>query len=93
MKFILLFLIIFFTGCASLREPIPVAPIWPDIPAALREECENLKTIDTDKVLITDMMKIVIENYTLYHQCSIKVKGWNEWYVTQKKIYETINKK
>ena len=72
------------------RSPVPVAPKWPDVPPALKEKCEALKTIAMEKVSVVDMMKVIVENYTLHYQCSAKVDGWNEWYNSQKKIYETV---
>jgi hypothetical protein len=38
------------------------------------------------------MMKVVVENYTMYYECSTKVEGWNEWYVEQKKIMDKVSK-
>ena len=39
------------------------------------------------------MLKTIVHNYTLYHQCSLKVDGWNDWYVEQKKIYDELRSK
>jgi hypothetical protein len=36
------------------------------------------------------MLKTVVENYTLYYQCSTKVEGWQEWYSEQKKIFDEV---
>jgi hypothetical protein len=54
------------------------------------KKCDDLKTIEGDKVLITDMLKIIVQNYTLYYECSTKVDGWQDWYNQQKKIYENL---
>lgn len=72
------------------QKPVPVAPQWPDVPLQLTKKCEELKSIAGEKISITDMMKVIIENYSLHYQCSTKVEGWNEWYEEQKKIYETV---
>ena len=90
MRVLLLSLVIFVSGCAMFQKPVPVAPKWPDVPPALKEKCEALKTIAMEKVSVVDMMKVIVENYTLHYQCSAKVDGWNEWYNSQKKIYETV---
>lgn len=76
------------SSCTSVNQP--VGPKWPNVSEELRKKCENLKTITEDKVSISDMLKVIVENYTLHHECSIKVDGWNEWYDSQKKVYETI---
>jgi entry exclusion lipoprotein TrbK len=87
MKLVALITVAILAGCST---PVPVKPKWPEAPAVLKERCENLKKIEGDKVAITEMLKVVIHNYTLYHECSIKVEGWHEWYETQKKIYESV---
>lgn len=87
MKYLASLLVVFLLGCST---PAPIKPNWPDAPKALRERCENLKKIEGDKVAITEMLKVIINNYTLYHECSTKVDGWNEWYTEQKKIYESV---
>ena len=74
-------------GCSTA---VPIKPAFPEAPQVLKEKCENLKKIEGDRVAITEMLKVVIHNYTLYHECSTKVEGWQEWYNDQKKIYESI---
>ena len=84
-----LFIILAFlaTGCST---PVPVKPKFPEAPQVLKDKCEQLRKIEGDKVAITEMLKVVIHNYTLYYECSTKVEGWQEWYDTQKKIYESV---
>ena len=90
MKYLFLSLVLFLSGCAMFQKPVPVAPQWPDAPLELKKKCEELKTISGDKISITDMMRVIVENYSLHYQCSTKVEGWHEWYEEQKKIYETV---
>jgi hypothetical protein len=87
MKILILSLTLLLISCAT---SVPIVPKFPDAPQVLKEKCENLRKIDGDKVAITEMLKVVIQNYTLYYECSTKVEGWQEWYDTQKKIYEGI---
>lgn len=87
MKILILSLTLLLISCAT---SVPVAPKFPEVPQVLKEKCENLRKIDGDNVAITEMLKVVIQNYTLYYECSTKVEGWQEWYDTQKKIYESI---
>lgn len=86
MKYIAMLSALALTACTS----VPVKPKFPEVPQILKERCENLKKIEGDRVAITEMLKVVIHNYTLYHECSTKVDGWQEWYESQKKIYESI---
>ena len=82
-------LVLLLSACAT--TPVPVERKFPPYPSALSEKCEPLKTIEpTDKVAITDMLKVVVENYVRYYNCATKVEGWQEWYTEQKKIFEDI---
>jgi len=83
------FFTIFVTGCSLFKQPVTVVPKFPNATPELMKKCENLKQIEGDKVSIADMLKVVVNNYTLYYECSTKVDGWQDWYYEQKKIYET----
>ena len=87
MKYFITLVTVLLMGCST---PVPVTPRFPEAPAALKEKCENLRKIEGDKVAITEMLKVVVHNYALYYECSTKVEGWQEWYDTQKKIFESV---
>lgn len=76
--------------CISLAgcHVIPKKPDFPKAIPELTEKCPELKKIEAENISITDMIKIVSENYTFYYDCANKVAGWNKWYVEQKKINE-----
>jgi hypothetical protein len=91
MRFILaLSLVILLSGCSLFRQPVPVVPKFPEATPELLKKCEELRKVEGDQVLITELLRAVVHNYSLYYQCSTKVEGWQEWYETQKKIYENI---
>ena len=82
------------TGCSSFRQLVPVKP--PPFPEPVKEltlPCPDLKTIEGNQVAIIDLLKVVVENYTMYYQCSLKNDGWNDWYKTQRDIYEKVLRK
>lgn len=79
--------LLFITGCSVTT---PVKRNFPPVPEALMKQCEELKLLSGDKVSITDMLKVVVENYRLHYECSNKVEGWTEWYTEQKKIFEDV---
>ena len=85
MKYLLLTLLL--AGCSTV---VPVKQKFPEAPPALKEKCEQLKQIQGDKVSITDLLKVVVQNYTLYHECSTKVEGWQEWYTEQERIFKDV---
>jgi hypothetical protein len=85
-----LFLFALLTSCSMFKQPVPVVPKFPEATPELLKKCEELKIIEGDKVAITEVLKIVVHNYSLYYECSTKVDGWQEWYAEQKKIFEKI---
>lgn len=87
MKALILSLAIVLAGCSTT---VPVARKFPEAPQALKQKCESLKLIEGDKVAITEMLKVIVHNYSLYHECSTKVEGWQEWYEAQKKIFSEV---
>jgi hypothetical protein len=86
MKYIILSLAVFLSACSTA----PVKQKFPEVPKALVERCESLKKIEGDKVAITEMLKVVVQNYGMYYECAAKVDGWNDWYLEQKRIYESV---
>ena len=93
MKYFAFLLALTLTGCSLFQKPIAVAPKWPDAVPELREKCPDLQTIEGDKVAITEFLKAVVKNYTLYYECSLKNDNWNKWYDEQKKLYDNATSK
>lgn len=90
MRVILLSFLIFLSGCTMF---VPVKPPkFPDAVPELTKKCEELKLAVGNTISITDLLKTVVNNYTMYYECSNKVDGWNEWYTKQKEIYEKTRK-
>lgn len=82
------------TGCGMFKQLVPVKPPpFPEPIKELTESCPDLKKIEGNHVAIVDLLKIVVDNYTMYYQCSLKNDGWNEWYKTQREIYEKALRK
>jgi len=75
------------SGCSVF---LPAKPKFPEPTKGLTEPCPDLKKVEGDQVAITELLRTVVENYTLYHECSIKNDGWNDWYKKQKEIYDRI---
>ena len=89
MKIIVLVFAALLAGCAA---PTPVKRNFPDAVPALQEKCPGLSTVEStsDAVSITDLLKTVVKNYGSYYECANKVDGWNDWYDTQRKIFENV---
>jgi hypothetical protein len=87
MKLAVIGILLLITGCAT--KPVPVKQNFPIAPDTLLEPCPDLKKLEKE-VKLSDVAKVVVENYTLYHECSIKSQAWAEWYKVQKKIFEDV---
>jgi hypothetical protein len=87
MKTLIILSTLFLTGC--MTTPVPVKMKFPSAPESFFEPCSELKILDKNAKL-SDVAKVVVENYTLYHECSVKSESWMEWYKSQKKIFEDI---
>lgn len=75
------------SGCVG----VPVERKFPGIPDSLREPCPELQTVPADNTRLSEMMIVITANYREYHVCQIRVESWQEWYETQKKIFEDSN--
>jgi hypothetical protein len=77
--------ILILAGCSST----PVKRNFPAVPSELMESCPDLKkTEPTEK--LSEVLKVVVDNYGQYHECKIKVDTWVEWYKMQKNIFESV---
>lgn len=84
-KLLLLIPVLLLTGCLST----PVKRNFPEVPQELMEACPDLKTTpETEK--LSEVLKVVVNNYGQYHECKIKVDTWVEWYKTQKQIFDSV---
>lgn len=85
-KFLVLVPILMLAACSTTT---PVKRNFPDVPTEQLESCPNLKqTEQTDK--LSDVLKIVVDNYGQYHECQIKADAWIEWYKKQKDIFNNV---
>lgn len=73
-------------GCSTV---VPVTQKFPDAPQVLLEQCKPLKEVASESSIV-DLTKVVVENYTLYYQCSNLVDGWQQWYKTQQQIFKEL---
>lgn len=78
------------TGCSTVRLTA-AKPKFPDpytdLATGQMPVCPELKQVAPGTTSMTEIFKLVVENYTLYYQCSNKVDGWAEWYERMKREY------
>jgi len=85
MRKLLVISMLLLSGCAAT----PVARHFPDAPDDLKVACPSLKQTD-DTTKLSDVIRVVTENYGQYKECQVKVDTWVEWYNTQKQIFESV---
>ena len=85
MKLLALIPVLALAACATT---VPVVQKFPEAPPALMEKCPDLMLLGPNDISITDLLKSVVKNYTTYYTCSIRLEGWQGWYVSQKQIQE-----
>ncbi len=86
MKYIILAFAVLLTGCSTA----PVVMKFPEVPPELMSKCEDLEKVPADTKQLSVTAEVVIRNYSRYHNCRIKIEGWQEWYNANKKIYESV---
>ena len=84
MKYLLILLLL--VGCADV---VPVAMKFPGVPEEMMNKCPPLTKLQ-EGAKLSDVAKNVTHNYSLYHECSVKADMWQEWYSSQKKIFEEV---
>jgi hypothetical protein len=88
-SFILFFLILLM-GCKS--NAVPVTVKFPEVPADLEVACPDLATLDAKATRLSDLLEVVTDNYSTYHECRSRVDDWIEWYDSQKTVFDKVGK-
>lgn len=81
MKYIMLITSTFLVGCNTM----PLNPEWP--PAPNVNSCDTLQDAGQSEKL-SELLSVVAANYGKYYECAARVEAWQDWYKTQKRIYE-----
>jgi hypothetical protein len=81
-----IFICLFLSGCMT----VPVSSKFPDAPKELKEKCPQLNLVNVDEKEMSEVLKTITKNYSLYHECSEKINSWIEWHDSQKKIFEQV---
>jgi hypothetical protein len=87
MKLTLLLPALLLTGCTTV---VPVTSKWPEAPGTLvQEPCPQLEQLGQNPKL-SDVATIVVQNYTQYYQCAVKLEAWQRWYREQQAIHKEL---
>jgi len=63
---------------------------WPEVPSNLMEPASSLDSLPENKKTLTDLIENANENFGKYYQLKEKYDAWQEWYNTQKQIYQSV---
>ena len=86
MKYILtLSLAFLLTGCVT-----PVKHAFPTPPELIVERCPNLNQLAENEEQLTEFLKVVTKNYTLYHDCATRHDLLVKWINDQKAIHDAV---
>ena len=86
MKLATLLIVLTLAGCSS----VPVARHFPDVPAEMQVACPELQETDPNTTKLSEVIDVVVTNYSQYHECRIKVDSWIEWYRSQSEIFNSV---
>ena len=87
MRNLLLAGLLLLTGCAT---SVPVTMSFPQRPEALEKPCDRMEPLAANKKELSDLLENTTDNYAKAKECNAKVTAWQEWYETQKKIFEEV---
>jgi hypothetical protein len=87
MKRLLAFVpVLLLAGCLNT----PVNRHFPEVPQDLKTACPDLEQVDPSTTKLSEVVRVVTDNYAQYHECRVKVDSWIEWYKTQRAIFESV---
>jgi hypothetical protein len=86
-KLSLALLVLMLAGCAT---PVAVKRTFPDVPASLMIKEETLTPLKAENPQLSDIIENANENAGKYYQLREKYRAWQEWYDTQKKIFNEV---
>lgn len=85
MKYIALACLIFLTGCVT-----PTKHAFPKPPELMVERCPDLYQLAENEEQLTEFLKVVTKNYSLYHDCASKHDLLVKWINDQKAIHDEV---
>jgi hypothetical protein len=85
-KLLILIPVVLLTGCLNT----PVSRHFPEVPEDLLKACPSLEQVDPATTKLSEVVRVVTDNYTQYHECRVNVDAWIEWYTTQRAIFNSV---
>lgn len=76
------------TGCATVTTPVKHQ--LADAPVVLTERCSYLKQVSDKEERLSEFLKVITENYSLYYECATKHELLVKWYTEQKQLHDVL---
>lgn len=86
MKYVAFILLFLLTGCITS----PVKHAFPKPPENVTEKCSDLNQIVQDEERLSEFLKVVTKNYSLYYDCASKHDLLVKWINEQKAIHDEV---
>ena len=93
MKYFIFILVIIATVLSGCSVTVPVKHGLADMPQMLIERCPDLMLLPDKEERLSELIKVVSQNYTLYHECGAKHELLVKWYIEQKQIHDAVHNK
>jgi len=84
MKYIVLASLLLLTGCITVKHAYPTPP------EQVVERCPDLYQLTENEEQLTEFLKVVTKNYTLYYECATKHDLLVKWINEQKAIHDAV---
>jgi hypothetical protein len=85
-RIIIIAMLVGLVGCANTGAPVKIK--WPDAPPELLAPSEDLVPLETDQILLSDLLDNANTNYEKYYILKDKYDTWQQWYKTHSQIYQ-----
>ena len=79
------------TGCATVTTPVQHS--LPEPPKVIVERCPDLLLLPEKEERLSELVKVVTQNYMMYHECGAKHELLVKWYNEQKQLHDAIHNK
>ncbi len=87
MKILILLTTLVLVGCVT---PGPVKHAFPKPPEQITETCPQLNTLKENEQQLSEFLKIITKNYSLYHECAAKHDLLVKWIKEQTDIHDAV---
>lgn len=91
MKIGALALSLMLTGCATVTAPVQHS--LPEPPKVIIERCPDLLVLPEKEERLSELIKVVTQNYMMYHECGAKHDLLVKWYNEQKQLHDAVHNK